>query len=50
MEDEEWCAMDEKLDLKDVFSALFQNSDSLKMEGRSIYTHSWTCTDNYLIR
>ena len=28
MEDEEWCAMDEKLDLKDVFSSSFsQNSD-----------------------
>ena len=51
MEDEEWCAMDEKLDLKDVFSALFLRIRIvLKMEGRSIYTHSWTCTDNCLIR
>ena len=51
MEDEEWCAMDEKLDLKDVnSSSLSQNSDPLKMNGHSIYTHSWTCTDNCLIR
>ena len=51
MEDEEWCAMDEELDLK--MYSLFSFSDfsiDLKMEGRSIYMHSWTCTDNCLIR
>ena len=51
MEDEEWCAMDEKLDLKDVFFVLFLRIRfPLKMKGRSIYTHFWTCTDNCLIR
>ena len=39
MEDEEWCAMDEKLDLKDVFSALFQNLDPFE-DGRSFYLYT----------
>ena len=40
MEDEEWCAMDEKLDLKDVnSSSLLSGSDDVE-DGRSfsLYT------------
>ena len=52
MEDEEWCAMDEKARSQRMqFRALSLRIGSrLKMKGRSIYTHSWTCTDNFLIR
>ena len=51
MEDEEWCAMDDRARSQILFSVFFsQFFDPLKMEGRSLYTHSWTCTDNCLIR
>ena len=40
MEDEEWCAMDEKLDLKDVFSALFLRIRIPFEDGRSFYLYT----------
>jgi hypothetical protein len=51
MEDEEWCAMDDRA-RSQICSLYFFSDfcDPLKMEGRSIYMHSWTCTDNCLIR
>jgi hypothetical protein len=51
MEDDEKCAMDDDLDLR--LSSLNFLSDFRSFENEEtlhIYTHSWTCTGNDLIR
>ena len=40
MEDEEWCAMDEKLDLKDVFSPFFLRIRIPIEDGKSFYIYT----------
>ena len=51
IEDDEWCDMDEKArsQCKQFRALSLRFGSRLKMDGRSIYTHFWTCIDNCLI-